>query len=826
MRPPSYTNAVRACSMLARGMRATSYAGTTGSRKRVRSTCRRLLGRPNAFFAGARNVAASFVTAALSAVHEVGLVHCDLSPRNVMVTSRSGRLEAKVLDFGIARSMNIAGRQNQEGELWGFANPAFSAPELLAGADVDARADLYSLGTLGWLMLTGTMPVDDSDAERAVAAVREGNLASWPRVTGVPKRLAGLIQRCLQFEPEHRPASAEEVHRQLLSVRTGRGPGLLRLAMIASAVALVVTLALSENAPVAFLESRQGSRLVLSERALTFDSPVLHLTTGELAKIDCRYGGFAPKRLRADIARDGEVLTGFLLAPQVDSAASTITLSVAQQRWQEVVDGLLRASKDGPVDLIFTVPGSSLVRAARVRVDDLQPTVAARVESNGAGLNRSSRLVVDLEDDIGVDHAGVVVALANQDLFHLPLVPSSGSFALGEELAKIKMLAGVAPLGGGTLTISAVDRAGNERQLLPIPFEAVDVGVPHVTRISGPAGQVGLTLKGDQLRFRVRLSELEAGCSLRCHTGVVADAVLIPLPELGGSLWHTLEVSAAKLGGAASSVVIYLAVVDPAGNTEEREFTTAIVDRNPLIAIKAMSSGEAPVVWTDAELLFGPNGGSIDVGVSAPYGVVGARLKRGAVSLDESLATVRKDDASGTYELRIGAMEAGVYKLLVALAEEGNEQLAPYQRSVDVRVLPHQIDLHVPSSTGRFLKPLLDDGVLMKRSDTLDQFGEGRGWRLDAELRPYVGGEMWLNGAFREVRSITSTLLPGFTPVAGRNVLALRFTDVLGRAVRLTNADGSELHVSNGRATVADFWWSDALPRLVGEAVLVEHGQP
>ena len=130
------------------------------------------------------------VAAALAAVHEVGLVHCDLSPRNVMVTARGGRLEAKVLDFGIARSVDLADRSGRQGELRGFANPAFSAPELLAGDDVDARADIYSLGTLGWLLLTGAMPVDDSDRDRAVEAVRSGRLLPWPGAPGVPRPLA------------------------------------------------------------------------------------------------------------------------------------------------------------------------------------------------------------------------------------------------------------------------------------------------------------------------------------------------------------------------------------------------------------------------------------------------------------------------------------------------------------------------------------------------------------------------------------------------------------------------------------------------------------
>ena len=96
------------------------------------------------------------VAEALVAIHAVGLVHCDLSPRNVMVAVRNGELVAKVLDFGIARPVSMpAAKDLAVGGFSGFVSPAFSAPEHLAGQTVDSRADFYSFGALAWLMLAG-----------------------------------------------------------------------------------------------------------------------------------------------------------------------------------------------------------------------------------------------------------------------------------------------------------------------------------------------------------------------------------------------------------------------------------------------------------------------------------------------------------------------------------------------------------------------------------------------------------------------------------------------------------------------------------------------
>lgn len=760
------------------------------------------------------------VTAALCAIHEVGLVHCDLSPRNVMVSSKSGRLEAKVLDFGIARSVTIAGRQHAQGELWGFGNPAFSAPELLVGGEVEPRADLYSLGTLGWLMLTGTMPVDDTDAERAAAAVREGRLSSWPSGTRVPNRLANLVQRCVRYEPEERPASAEDVHRQLQAVRTGRGPGLARLAAFVVVLALIVTLAASDAAPPSFL--RAAYTLRLTDQELTEHSPVQHLQAQDLANIECYYSGFASDRLRVELARGGTVLAAFELEPPGGERAGTLLLTDAQPGWHNALMSLLRASKKGPVDLVFVVPGTSLVRAARVRVDEQPPTVSGQLGLTDGCLRADTRLDVELADDIAVTDAHLVIRFDRGDEHRLPVPHRSGSFAIGKELAAIVQSG--EQLQGGWLVITAADAAGNVRTSQRLTFESADVLAPHVLKITGPAGQLALARHGDRLRLRVQLSHGEPGCWLRCWTKDPDQAVTEPLLVDSGRLpiWYSLEMPAGSLVGTASEVSLHLAVVDAVGNLEEREFATPVIDRSPEVGIRTVArAGAGPSLWIGEEkvLVIGPTGGAVSVLVPAPYGVVATRLKRAGQLIDPAPISISKQQSSA--ELQIGRLPEGIYELFVDLAEDADKQIEPLVQTIALRVLPEQIQVGLPSLSGRYLNQLVEHGVLEKSGDG---YREGRGWRIDSTLRRYIAGDMWLGEFTSEISRVSGDLLPDVVPVRGRNVLAVRLHDVLGRPVHLVDESGVEVASRQGRQVVADFWWHDAAPQLIRE-LLMEYGQ-
>lgn len=761
------------------------------------------------------------ITSALSAVHEAGLVHCDLSPRNVMVTARSGRLEVKVLDFGIARSMGMAGRQHEQSEFLGFANPAFSAPELLLGGEVDARADLYSVGTLGWLMLIGEMPVDDADSERAAQAVREGRLSTWPSSTRIPTRLGNLIQRCLRFDPQERPISADEVHRQLLSVQTGRGPGLARIASVVAVLALLITLAASTAGPTPFLKPLPGSAL---ERALTDDSRVWSFKPSDLANAHCYYNGFLRNRLQAEIARNGTVLVSFELQPQ-EGKSGTLVLADAQDGWNQVVEGLVRASREAPVDLVFVVPGTELVRAARVRVDAEPPLVSLSLEAADAGLRADTVVDIALQDDIGVHAAEVIVKFDHGEVHAFEIDPNASSFALGAAIAS--RVSSAEQLGGGWLTISASDAAGNIARSQQVSFGSADVMVPQVLEVSGPANQRRLARHGDRLRWRVRLSMSESGCVLRCRTNDSDTPITVPLhvAQSNSPVWHSLDMPVGDLLGSSNEVVMHLAVIDVVGNIVEREFATTVIDRSPRMGIRAISGDLAePVYWTGEELIVGPNGGAVMVSLPKPYEVATTNLKRLGQPLGQSSVDVQPSSEGA--ELHLGQLDPGVYEFNVGLAEVEElapaveVQIEPLMHSLRLRVLPEQIEVTVPAIAGRYLKQLIDGGLLSKRPVG---YGEGRGWRVSSDLRPYIGGEIWLGEYSSQIEHSDGALLPDVVPVSGRNIVTLRMEDVLGRRVRLVDGDGRAFPERLGRAVVADFWWSDDPMQLV-EELLVEHG--
>ena len=110
---------------------------------------------------------ATQVAAGLAAVHKQKLVHRDIKPSNIMVSLEEGSgATAKIIDLGLAKAVNEPGSQTAISIPGGFAGtPEFASPEQFAGAGVDIRSDLYSLGVTLWEMLTGQAPFRGSPAE-------------------------------------------------------------------------------------------------------------------------------------------------------------------------------------------------------------------------------------------------------------------------------------------------------------------------------------------------------------------------------------------------------------------------------------------------------------------------------------------------------------------------------------------------------------------------------------------------------------------------------------------------------------------------------------
>jgi serine/threonine-protein kinase len=160
---------------------------------------------------------------ALQAAHAEGIVHRDLKPDNVFVcTPKRGEAQVKVLDFGIAKMFSQAadepGRpQTRAGTPIG--TPHYMAPEQARGeANVDHRADIYAFGVILFELFTGRLPFDSPSH---VELLYEHLHTPPPRPSSVrklPPRLELLILRCLEKEPDKRPASMSDVAGELEAI--------------------------------------------------------------------------------------------------------------------------------------------------------------------------------------------------------------------------------------------------------------------------------------------------------------------------------------------------------------------------------------------------------------------------------------------------------------------------------------------------------------------------------------------------------------------------------------------------------------------------------
>jgi serine/threonine-protein kinase len=183
----------------------------------------------------------SFVTQALhaialglDAIHSEGLVHRDLKPSNVLVTRD---LQFKIGDFGIVHGFersrekrvseglhSLFGmpevqperRLTKSGQLLGTVD--YLSPEYLMHDKVDARADIYALGTLAFEMLVGHVPFNQGTSWQRLEARLD---QAAPELSCIrpdcPTGLSDLIMDCLERDPSRRPQSAREFHERLTS---------------------------------------------------------------------------------------------------------------------------------------------------------------------------------------------------------------------------------------------------------------------------------------------------------------------------------------------------------------------------------------------------------------------------------------------------------------------------------------------------------------------------------------------------------------------------------------------------------------------------------
>jgi tRNA A-37 threonylcarbamoyl transferase component Bud32 len=158
------------------------------------------------------------VCLALREAHAAGLIHRDVKPSNVFAARRGGMDDvAKLLDFGLVRPSAAPRAADLSGEGQILGTPLFMSPEQARGGrELDERSDIYSLGAVGYYVLTGQPPFDDKDGiEVMIAHARDPVVPPSHVRGGIADDLERVVLRCLAKDPAARFPDAESLERAL-----------------------------------------------------------------------------------------------------------------------------------------------------------------------------------------------------------------------------------------------------------------------------------------------------------------------------------------------------------------------------------------------------------------------------------------------------------------------------------------------------------------------------------------------------------------------------------------------------------------------------------
>jgi predicted ATPase len=313
------------------------------------------------------------IAVALEAAHKQGVIHCDLKPSNIMITPDG---DAKVLDFGLARSMLWARAGGPADVILG--TPGYMSPEQIHGRDLDHRTDIWSFGCLLYACLVGRgLSSGDTPTDRAATTLeRKPDWNILPPET--PKRIRTLLQRCLEVDLDKRlgqiAAARREIEEEIVRRRL---PGEM-LGMGASVVGN------PNNLPVQIASFIGREQQIEDARRLLDENRLLTLTGA---------GGCGKTRLALEVA--GRVLGDYpdgvwfvelapLEYPELVQQTVAAVLGVTEEPNRPVIDSLLDFVKGKTLLLVLDncehllAASADLVNALLRARSDLRVLVTSR----------------------------------------------------------------------------------------------------------------------------------------------------------------------------------------------------------------------------------------------------------------------------------------------------------------------------------------------------------------------------------------------------------------------------------------------------------------
>ena len=215
------------------------------------------------------------VCQALAHAHSLGVIHRDVKPENVMIR-KDGLI--KLMDFGIAQVLDFQ-RMTVTGQLLG--SPAYMAPEIIEGKQLDFRTDVFSVGIMLYLLATGELPFSGRNPHEVLRRIAEGKFPD-PRTVGrgVDQVLARIITRALAHKPDDRYPDVTPMCDDLTAYLTEAGLTDVRAELRAYFAAPAVyelalpkrlAAALTESARIQLAAGRRAKAMELWNRVLAFD---------------------------------------------------------------------------------------------------------------------------------------------------------------------------------------------------------------------------------------------------------------------------------------------------------------------------------------------------------------------------------------------------------------------------------------------------------------------------------------------------------------------------------------------------------------------------